>query len=645
MPGFRRQRATTVALPEVEHPSEQTSLIASAARIRNIDGQGWRTYNFGDDSWQQEVWRLYDIIGELRFAANWIGSAVSRVRVYVAQVDKNGRVQQETKKPKVAAIAENLFGSPAAQSEALRMMGINLTVAGDCYIVGRGAVTVNDTDEWYVVSCSELKRWRGNIQQMNPDGSKETLDLDKDIVIRVWTPHPRRALWADSPTRAAMPMLWEIERLTRYVFAQIDSRLVSAGLLPIPKDVSFPDEGNDVVIPGAEGLTQALMKAGTRSLRGEGTAAGVMPTIVEMPMEALGKIELIQFASELSKQALDLRAEAIRRFALAMDIAPEILTGTGDANHWSAWHVEEANIKIHIEPLMTRICDALTKAYLGPALKTIKEDPDDFVFWYDTAPLTVRPERLKDALNLNEKHIISDDAVRIAGDFAISDAPSLEEELKYFTRGLMERDPQLFQIAAVRKIAGYTDEILPPDTVVTPQVQPGMPGAGPPPPPAPPTGIQPTGPSPMPEASSALSTPGGPVTSNSSQPPGIVASAANVVGTQAVFAVANMAVLRALEVAGKRLVGNHHRTMQDTPVYALHTRVKVEPGGVSKLLAGAWDQMPALAEFLEMPQLQDPELAVTLHRYCSTLLEKERPHEAGLLWEMLSRQGFLDGQS
>lgn len=644
MVGFRRQKTTAVALPEDEHPSELKSLIASAARIRNVDGQGWRTYRFGDDSWQQEVWRLYDIIGELRFAANWVGSAISRVRVYVAEVDKNGRVQQETKKAKVAAIAENLFGSPAAQSEAMRMMGINLTVAGDCYIVGRGAAKVNDTDEWYVVSCSELKRWAGNVVQLYPDGTKESLDLDRDIVIRVWTPHPRRSLWADSPTRAAMPMLWEIERLTRYVFAQIDSRLVSAGLLPIPKEVSFPDDGNDVTIPGAEGLSQAMMRAGTRSLKGEGTAAGVMPTIVEMPMEALGKIELIQFASELSKQALDLRAEAIRRFALAMDMAPEVLMGTGDSNHWSAWHVEESNIKVHIEPLMTRICDALTKAYLTPALKSIKEDPEKYIFWYDTAPLTVRPERLKDALNLNEKGIISDEAVIIAGDFKLTDKPDVHEDLKKFTRTLMERDPALFQIPAVRKIAGYTDDILPPDTVVTPQVQPGQPGAGPPPPPAPPTGIQPTGPAPIPQTSSAANTPGGPVAPNSSQPPGITASA-GVTGDQAIFAVANMAVLRALEVAGKRLVGNHHRVMSDTPVYALHTKVKVTPKDVPRLLAGAWEQVDALAEHMDMPQLHDPELAVTLHRYCATLLEKERPHEAGLLWEMLSRQGFLNGDT
>ena len=239
-------------------PVQPKSLVASAARIRQLNGQGWQTYKFGDDAWQQEAWRLYDVIGELRYAANWIGSACSRVRIYVAEVDKNGRVQQETDDPKVAALADTLFGSPTAKAEALRMIGINLTIAGDAYIVGRGTGR-NETDEWYVVSCSELKRWSGAIWQLNPDGSKDPLDLERDIVIRVWTPHPRRALWADSPTRAAMPMLWEIERLTRYVFAQIDSRLISAGLLPVPKEASFPDE-NGIMISGAEALTDMLLR-------------------------------------------------------------------------------------------------------------------------------------------------------------------------------------------------------------------------------------------------------------------------------------------------------------------------------------------------------------------------------------------------
>lgn len=625
------------AMPEPEpeaHKSELESLIASAVRIRDIDGQGWQTYKFGDDSWQQEVWRLYDIIGELHFAANWVGAACSRVRIYVADVDKNGRVQQETKKPKVAAIAENLFGSPAAMSEALRMLAINLTVAGDCYIVGRGAVRDSDADEWYVVSCTELQRWRGNVYQLYPDGTKDALDLDRDIVIRVWTPHPRRSLWADSPTRAAMPMLWEIERLTRYVFAQIDSRLVSAGMVPIPKEASFPDDGNDVPIPGAEGLTQAMMKAGSRSLKGEGTAAGVVPMFVEMPTDALGKIELISFGSELSKQALDLRSEAIRRFALAMDIAPEILTGTGDSNHWSAWHVEEANIKIHIEPLMTRICDALTTAYLGPALKAIKEDPERYVFWFDTAPLTVRPERLKDAETLNKEGIISDEAVLIAGDFALTDAPSEEESARKLVRELMLRDPALFYNPAVRQLAGISEELLPANAVVPPAE--GVPGAGPPPPPAPPTGIQPTGPAPMPQDSSAVSTPGGPVTTNAATP-AMVAGAS--VSPDQMFLALNAVVIRALEVAGKRLVGNHHRTHSDVPVYALHTKVPVTTGNAAKLLNGAWDNLSAYLG----TGVEDPELAVTLHRYCIALIEAGEEHQPSRLWRMLQRQGFFGG--
>ncbi len=632
---FRRR--TALAAPDPEpHPR---SLVASAARIRNLDGQGWRTYRFGDDSWQQEAWRLYDIIGELRFTANWVGSACSRVRIYVADVDDNGRIQQETKKKKVAGLADSLFGSPPARAEALRMMGINLFIAGECFIVGKGAEKA-ESDEWYVVSCSELKRWNGAVNLLNPDGTKEPLDLDKDIVIRVWTPHPRRSLWADSPTRAAMPMLWEIERLTRYVFAQIDSRLVSAGLLPIPKEVSFPDM--DPEVPGAEGLAQLMMRAGSMSLKGEGTAAGVFPTVVEMPLEALDKIKLVQFASELSKQALELRAEAIRRFALAVDVAPEILTGTGDANHWSAWHVEESNVKVHIEPVITRICDAVTRAYLSPALKAVKEDPDKHVFWYDTAPLTVRPQRLEDTLNLYKEGVVGASAVLLAGDYKISDAPSDEEDLKRFVRSLMERDPNLFQMHAVRKLAGFTDELLPPAEVVPP---PGTPGAGPPPPPAPPTGIVSTGPGPLPVDSTAQNALGGPGENQSSNPsPNARTASASVPSQVNMFVVANATVLRAMEVAGKRLLDRNSRDRwPDVPPYELHTRIRVgDRERAQKLLTGAWDHLAVLAAGVD-PSLDTTALRDSLDHYCVSLLVNERPHEVTLLGKYLRDRGFLDG--
>src|SRR5262245_8114530 len=607
-----RQKAIAVASPVHEAPQ---SLVASAARI-NLDGQGWRSYKFGDDSWQQEAWRLYDIIGELRFIANWVGSALSRVRIYVAQVDDNGRIQKEVTNKKIAGLSDTLFGGPPGKAEALRMLGINLTIAGDAYIIGRSTDDPK-SDDWYVVSCSELKRYTrtGVVELTTYDGTPEKLNPNRDMIIRVWTPHPRRNLWADSPTRASMPMLWEVERLTRYVFAQIDSRLVSAGLLTIPKEISFPDE--DPARTGAEQLTARLMKTGSASLKGEGTAAGVVPTMVEIPVDALGKLQLIQFTSELSEKAMDLRTEALRRLALSMDIDPSILTGVGDANHWGAWQIMEGQIKIHVEPLMTRICDAITTAYLQPALKTLKEDPDRFIFWYDTAPLTVRPERLKDIREMYDAGLVSKSTVLLAGDYKISDAPDDEEDLLRFTRELMLRDPNLLQIPAIRKVAGYTDEILPPNTVFPPQG--GAGGAGPPPPPAPPTGISETSPPPIPLNSEAQNAPGGPPPPPG-PPAGVTASASGdleafAVANASVFVVANAAVLRAMELVGKRLLNRQNRNAFPTVAqHDLHTCISVDSTEhARRLLTGAWDHLHTLAAQVD-PNLDTGALSQTLDR-------------------------------
>lgn len=633
---LRRQKnvvTDAMTAPPHESAQEPKSLVAAAARISLQGQRTWLNYRFGDNTWQEECWRLYDVIGELRFAASWVGSCCSRVRIYVAEVDKNGRVQQETEKPKIAALADTMFGGPPAKAEALRMLGINLTVAGDAYIVGK-AGQETEPDQWFVVSCSEFKRYRGTLRYEWSDGTMGTVE-DGDIVIRVWTPHPRRHIWADSPTHAAMPMLWEIERLTRYVFAQIDSRLVSAGLLPIPKEASFVDDDDEVT--GAEGLSAHLMRIGSMSLKGEGSAAGVVPTIVEMPTEALGKIQLVQFNSELSQQARELRQEAIARFATAMDFPPEVLSGTGGSNHWSAWHIEESAVKIHIEPLMVRICDALTTAYLQPALKHLGQDEKRYIFWFDTAPLTVRPERLKDTLNMYEKSLVSADEVRLAGDYPISSAPTQEELMMRFTQELMLRDPNLIQSVDLRKVAGYTEDILPATAVVAPAA--GTPGAGPPPPPAPPTGIQPTGPAPLPQGSVAQGAPP-PVEGDA------VVAAASIQAQTSVttFAVANAVALRALEVAGKRLLTRSQRQeVHGVPPEALHTRIPVaDAEHAGKLLAGAWDHLSTLAFHLGMEETDVQALRNTLDGYCTQRLLSRLPHDAGVLHDDMYERGLFD---
>lgn len=609
------------------------SLIASAAQV-SFDQTGWKNYLLRDQQWQLEGWRLYDCIGELHFAAGWVGSACSRVRIYVAEVDELGRVGKEVDNDdEIEAISDTLFGGPAAKAEALRAMGIALTVAGECYLIGR-AKTGNKRDTWMVVAPSEL-RWFGNTIELRVNRADwEKLSAGRDIVIRLWTPHPRRMDLADSPTRAAIPILMELERLTQYVFSQIDSRLAGAGILPIPAGLDFP--ASDTNPGGAEGLMQTLLEAAKASLTGEGSAAALVPILVEMPPEAIQAMpdKPITFESVLSEQARQLRDEAQARLAVALDMPPEILAGTGETNHFNAWHIEESAVKIHIEPLMTRICDGLTQAYLGPALKALGKDPDRYALWYDTAPLTVRPNRLQDTLNLFERGIVSAEAVRRAGSYSEAvDAPSQEEENTRFIKELLLRDPTLFQSVPIREAIGIEIE----------EVQPALPAGdvnepGAPPPPAPERSIDQsesgqTGP----EIPSATRPQGQGGTSN-----GLIAGALEPVDPpSAELVLADAAVHRALEVAGARLLTPAYRGQwPNVPKHELHTKIKIRDGEqADRLLAGAWERLPALTDGLGFrhPHL----LEQVLDQYCRVLMVRSMPHNRAMLAQYLNEVGML----
>ena len=576
---------------------------------------------------------MYDVVGELHFAANYVGSACSRVRIYVAEVDDVGRIGEEVDSDEeIQALADTAFGGPAAKAEALRALGINLTVPGEAYIIGRAKRSVDEEDRWFVTTASEMRR-QGGVIIVDTGNGKEEILPNKDIVIRVWTPHPRRMRQADSATRAALPVLREIEQLTKYVFSQIDSRLAGAGLLPIPSNVDFP-HGDDQV-GGAEGLMQALTDAASASLSGLGSAAALVPILVEMPVEAIQAMpdKPIRFESELSEKAKDLRDEALRRLSLALDMPPEVITGTGDTNHWSAWHIEESAVKIHVEPLMNRICHALTVAYLAPALKALGKDPKKYAFAFDTAPLTVRPDRLKDTLMLFEQGVVNADAVLRAGNYNPAiDAPTEEEETARFVKELMLRDPTLFQVEGIREAAGIKNV----DTAV-PLAEAGglgqeLEAPGPPPPPAPAKAVDNGQTAPMPDTK-----PGG-TGSNGS---GLIAAAVEYVEPpSAVLIAADMLARQALTLAGKRLLTREHRSQwQHIEALELHTKIKVKgQEHVDKLLAGAWDQLPTAFEGLPVDTRRMREV---LARYCTVMLVRSAAHHRSMLAAMLRDYGMI----
>ncbi len=593
------------------------NMVASAARVP-VEGFTWPTAPYSaDKAWQAETWRLYNCVGELHDAADYIGSACSRVKVGVYDVDEYGNIQGETDDPEVRALGTNLFGGNGAKAEIQRALGISLTVAGEAYLVGR---TINGMDRWTTVAPTELNS-EGPRLFLSQGDTTTALVQKRDIVIRVWTPHPANMWFADAPARSALHVLSQLEKLTRYTDSQLDSRIANGMVWCIPAGLDFPRADDQTV---AEAFMEILLEAMEASLTGSGQAAGIAPIIIEVPPDLPAPIaELlrnpIRFESLLNEAAAQLRDESIRRLSISMNIPPEVMLGMGQsANHFNIWHVEESAVKIHVEPIMVRMCDAINVGWLYPALKTLGKDVSRFTYWFDTSTLTVRPNRLADAVSLYDKEALSAEALRRYGDFKEDDAPSAAELSQRRTMEVMLRDPTIFADANVREEAGINVELAPADMGATP----------PPPPPTPEITNMAEGPAPftdLPE--DALSAP-------DTTTAGLVAAGGPVLEA------AHHTVRRSLELAGNRMLTAQVRNTHwnGVPKHMLHTKVKADPSKLDAILASAWDNVESDAVELGV----DPtRYATALESYTKTLLVRSIAHDRSLLASVLRDAGLI----
>ena len=109
-----------------------SSMVASATRY---PGKAARIYQPRQD-WQAECYRHYAICGEARFAAKFFGNAVSRASSAAAEIVDGRPRRPPTTGPAADALAA-LFNGRDGQTQMLDALGTHLTIAGECYLVGR----------------------------------------------------------------------------------------------------------------------------------------------------------------------------------------------------------------------------------------------------------------------------------------------------------------------------------------------------------------------------------------------------------------------------------------------------------------------------------------------------------------------------
>lgn len=401
-------------MPRRERVARTQSVVASGMRYqskRPEDPEEKRAR--GGEDWQRAGWDFYDLIGEYRQAPAIKGALLSRAKITVLE---DGA--PTTNPVALAALAE-LCGGPEGQAEMLRQWGIHSSVAGEFFIISPKPQQVMQPDEWIYAAATEVSsatgKWKVEGTELQGPGR---------MVVRVWAPHPRRRKKADAPTRAALPVLSEILQLRKRIAAQIDSRLSGGGVWFLPSETEFPSQPvrqlnvgdpavtRDALQPGtAQGLADMLVEQGLVAIQDQASPEAMFPLIATVPGEHLKDIkDPITFWSELDKAAPRIRGELMESLARSMDVPPEVLLGASGSNHWNAWLSDENNVKIHGEPLLKILINALTTKYLRIALEGAVPDVTKFSFGVDTSQMRLRPNRSKEALELNDRMILSDEA-------------------------------------------------------------------------------------------------------------------------------------------------------------------------------------------------------------------------------------------
>jgi hypothetical protein len=612
--------------------------LAGATAIVELNAGSWKTWKFGNQSWQSEAWRLYDIVPEHWFLANRIGQSLAQARLYVTEVDETGEEQGEVADERIRRLAAVPLGTGSQRDGCLRLAGVDLAVGGECWIVGENAASDPEAAEgsWFVVTGSAFSKIGDDLQVRRPQqrgGDKLVLRDGTDILIRCWREHPNDIDQADSYARSAIVPLREIELLTKREFAELDSRLTGAGIMFLPEGIDFPREEKDPA--GIGGFMAYLQRVAAASMQDQSTAAAMVPIMATVPdhlIEHLDKLVPVNFWSELSAEITPMKDKAILRLAQSAEIPSEVLTGIADSNHWTAWLISDEGIR-WIRGYLGLVADALTRGFLRLALTSMgTTDPERYAFAFDTSTLAAKPNRLDEALQLHDRMLISDQEAVKAGAFTVEQMPSVQERAAQLALKLVQNDPALLLDPAVQRLLGFPE--------LTQVAQPAQPNQLP-------SGNdseeddEPTGEGPPndgdpeePESSSARSI----AAALDSRIRELTATRVTAPPSpEAVFnAAAKLMIMRALELAGGRLTTPQERRGRwaDVPRHELHAKVgPITPDKAAKVTEGAWNHVDATAADLGVS-------ADDLHRvlsvYVNELLTRGMAHHDDLLYAALA---------
>lgn len=462
--------AAVTAAAVAQHPSffaaaaGATRPITAAAEKINLQKSAEKQTlgNKPFRQWQREAWEYYDAIGEVKYAFSMVAAVFSRLRINAgvildpieapasAAAIRRARTNDSTANPLEGPVTTIEDLSPAITDDVLkladdlvaklangnggwpnmlRQFSLNVSVAGECYLI-------NYKNKWSIRSTEEVtireSDSRAILRTMRSSSQTAGKELPvRTFVGRIWRMHPRYSDEPDCSMLALREMCDELLTLQRMIRGAARSQM-NAGMLFVPDGLTAAartpgDEEDD-----SDPFESELMDAMITPVTDEASAASVVPMLVRGPMELGNGLKHIEFGRAADKSLVDRAQTTLDRILQGIDVPKDIVTGLAHVKYSNAVQIDENLYRTHIEPLALMFCDALTDIYLRPALKAMVPELTDtdlqkIVVWYDPTEVTAKPDPATAANEGHTRYTLSDAAWRRAHGFANSDAPDQEE--------------------------------------------------------------------------------------------------------------------------------------------------------------------------------------------------------------------------
>lgn len=414
--------------------------------------------------WQIRSFGYYDLVGEIKYAAQFYARALSNLTLHAAEIDENGDLVPTDDDEVKAAVDRIRDPGSVGRKGLLADYGRLMFLTGEALLfVWHNPET--DMEQWEMLSTDELRALDGdytrfmapslpaaNFQPMPDDAYvpvPNTAGRPKAVAYRLWKRHPRFSALPDAPMEGVLELCEELVLLTHAVRARAMSRLAGSGILFVDDRITTrPQEAtpDDDILedPFLADLTESM----TLPITDQGTAEAVVPMVARVHVPDNTKIaDLVYHLQLVDPMQLypetNLRMECVRRIAICLDMPPEMLLGLGNLNHWNVWGIDEQSWKYHLQPMADHLVADLTSAYLTPYLKNVlgRSDWDKFVIDYDAAKVINHPDRSKDYFQAHAVGVIGDEALREAIGATEDDVPTQEEMARII--GLAVKDASL----------------------------------------------------------------------------------------------------------------------------------------------------------------------------------------------------------